>query len=199
MPGGDRQYVESGPGMNWDKWIARYREGRAFVTNGPLLTFTVNGEPLGSVIRIPEGRPYPARLAAEISSQVPLRAVEFIQNGKVIETREVPADANSFRMEKEVPVEKSSWFAVRVVGAPARGVYDDAGVPRAHSGAIYVDIGGQPTILKDDIELMIRWVDRLWALLEERNNFGPGANRDTARQMIEQSRQHYSSKSARAR
>ena len=199
MPGGDRQYVESGPGMNWDKWIARYREGRAFVTNGPLLTFTVNGEPLGSVIRIPEGRPYQARLAAEISSQVPLRVVEFIQNGKVIETREVPADAHSFRMEKEVPVDKSCWFAVRVVGAPARGVYDDAGVPRAHSGAIYVDIGGEPTILKDDIELMIRWVDRLWALLEERNNFGPGANRENARQMIAQARQHYIAKLARAK
>jgi hypothetical protein len=125
--------------------------------------------------------------------------VEFIQNGKVIESREVPADAHSFRMEKEVEVEKSSWFAVRVAGMPARGVYDDAGVPRAHSGAIYVDIGGQPTVLKDDIETMIRWVDRLWALLEERNNFGSGANRETARQMIAQARQHYKTKLAQAR
>ena len=111
----------------------------------------------------------------------------------------MPTDAHSFRMQKEVPVDKSCWFAVRVVGAPARGVYDDAGVPRAHSGAIYVDIGGQPTILKDDIELMIRWVDRLWALLEERNNFGPAPNRETARQMIEQARQHYIAKFARAK
>jgi hypothetical protein len=102
-------------------------------------------------------------------------------------------------MEKEVPVEKSSWFAVRVVGAPARGVYDDAGVARAHSGAIYVDIGGQPTILKDDVEMMIRWVDRLWALLEERNNFGPGANREHAHQMITQARQHFTAKLTRAR
>jgi len=88
---------------------------------------------------------------------------------------------------------------VRVVGTPARGVYDDAGVPRAHSGAVYVDIGGQPTILKDDIELMTRWVDRLWALLEERNNLGPGANRETAHQMITQARQHYRGKLAKAR
>ena len=73
MPGGARQYVETGPGMNWDKWIDRFREGRNFVTNGPLLTFTVNGEPMGAVIRIPAGQPYQARLAAEISSQVPMR------------------------------------------------------------------------------------------------------------------------------
>jgi len=128
-----------------------------------------------------------------------LRVVEFIQNGKVIESREVPADVRSFRMEKEVTVDKSCWFAVRVAGTPSRGVYDDAGVARAHSGAIYVDIGGQPTVLKEDIELMIRWVDRLWALLEERNNFGPGTNRETARQMIAQARQHYMAKLARTR
>jgi len=46
---------------------------------------------------------------------------------------------------------------------------------------------------------MIRWVDRLWALLEERNNFGPAPNRETARQMIEQARQHYIAKFARAK
>ena len=199
MPGGDRQYVETGPGMNWEKWVARFREGRDFVTNGPLMTFTVNGDPMGAVIRIPEGQPYRARLAAEISSHVPMRLVEFVQNGAVIESREVPADARSFRMEKEVPVEKSSWFSVRVAGAPARGVYDDASLPRAHSGAIYVDIGGQPTILKEDVELMIRWVDRLWALLIERNNFGPAGNRESANQTFAQAREHYRAKLLRAR
>jgi hypothetical protein len=163
------------------------------------MTFIVNGEPMGAVIKIPEGRPYQARLAAEISSQVPLRLVEFIQNGTVIESREVPSDAHSFRMEKEVPVDKSSWFAVRVVGIPARGVYDDASLPRAHSGAIYVDIGGQPTILKEDVELMIRWVDRLWALLIERNNFGPAGNREAAVQTFAQAREHYRAKLAKAR
>src|SRR6202043_1889607 len=98
----------------------------------------------------------------------------FIQNGAVIESRDVAGDTRSVRMEKEISVDRSSWFAVRVAGPPARGVYDDSGIVRAHSGAIYVDAGGQPTLLKEDIELMIRWVDRLWALLEEGNNFGPG-------------------------
>jgi hypothetical protein len=199
MPGGARQYVETGPAMNWGKWIERFREGRNFVTNGPLLTFNVNGEPMGAVIRIPGGRPYRAKLSAEISSQVPLRRVEFIQNGNVIEGQDVPEGARSFRMEKEVAVESSCWFSVRVDGPPARGVYDDTGVVRAHSGAIYIDVDGQPTLLKEDIELMIRWVDRLWDLLEERNNFGSGGNRQTARQVITRAREHYQAKLVKAR
>ena len=138
MPGGARQYVETGPAMNWGKWIERFREGRNFVTNGPLLTFNVNGEPMGAAIRIPAGRPYRAKLSAEISSQVPLRRVEFIQNGNVIEGQNVPEGARSFRMEKEVAVESSCWFSVRVDGPPARGVYDDvrpAPEPRASDPA----------------------------------------------------------------
>ena len=163
------------------------------------LFYSRHGEPMGAVIRIPGGRPYRAKLAAEISSQVPLRRVEFIQNGNVIEGQNVPEGARSFRMEKEVAVESSCWFSVRVDGPPARGVYDDSGVVRAHSGAIYIDVDGQPTLLKEDIELMIRWVDRLWNLLEERNNFGPGGNRQRARQIFTRAREHYQAKLVKAR
>ncbi len=66
----------------------------------------------------------------------------------------------------------------------------------AHSGAIYVSIDGKPTLVKSDLELMIRWIDRLWALLEERNNFGPRDNRERARKMIEQARRHFEAKLA---
>src|SRR5256885_7368193 len=59
------------------------------------LTFTMNGEPMGSVVKIPEGQTYTARLAAEITSRVALRQVEFIQNGKGIESRSVPDGAQS--------------------------------------------------------------------------------------------------------
>ena len=167
------------------------------MTNGPLVTFNVNGQPIGSVIRIPEGRPYRARLEAEVTSRVPLRRVEFIQNGQVIEVQQLAEGAPSARLQK-VPVEKSCWFAVRVEGDASRGVYDDSGISRAHSGAIYVDIGGQPTMVKSDVELMVRWVDRLWALLEERNNFGPGNRRAEARRMFDQARAQYLARLSKA-
>jgi hypothetical protein len=60
-------------------------------------------------------------------------------------------------------------------------------------------VGGAPTLLRGDVELMIRWIDRLWALLEERNNLGPAANREAARRMIAQARGHFEKKLAQAR
>ena len=125
-----------------------------------------------------------------MSSRTPLRSVEFIHNGEVIESRQVPEGTRSFRLEKEVKVDASCWFAVRATGVPARGM----GMPRAHSGAIYVKVGGRPTLVRQDVELMIRWLDRLWLSLEERNNFGPGDNRQRARLMIAEARKHYEGK-----
>jgi hypothetical protein len=190
LPGSARSYVEIGPVMNWERWVERHREGRNFVTSGPLLTFQLNGQPIGSRIRASSGQPYKARLAAEIWSPTPLRRVEFLQNGAVIAAREVADASKSLRLEQEVDVDRSSWFAVRVSGIPARGF--DASM--AHSGAIYVLLDGKPPLVREDLELMVRWVDRLWLLLEERNNFGPGDNRARAQKMFDQARSHFTSK-----
>lgn len=195
IPGSSRHYVEVGGKMTWDRWIERYREGRTFATSGPLLTFSVNGQSIGSEIQTTSGQPYRAKLAAEISTRLPLARVEFIQNGKVIESQEVAANALSHRMEKEVEVESSCWFAVRVTGRSGRGVLD-GGIPRAHSGPVYVAVDGKPTLVKEDLETAIRWTDRLWAYLVERDNFGPGENRARAKEMIDQARRHYQDKLA---
>lgn len=161
------------------------------MTNGPLVSFTVNGEPMGADIRVPAGEPYRARLSAEITWRAPPRLVEFVQNGEVIESRQVPAGERSFRMEKEVPVTGSCWFAVRATGDEALGVVRPG---RGHSGAIYVTVGGKPVLVRRDLQTMIRWIDHLRLLLEEQNRLGPGDHRQRARQMILQARSHYEAK-----
>jgi Tol biopolymer transport system component len=196
IPGGSRQYVEVGSAMTWDRWLARYREGRVFVTNAPLVTISLNGQPPGSEICVPAGQSWSGRLTAEFTSAVPLGTVELVQNGKVIERREGDGSTRPLRIEKEVSVDRSSWFAARAVGAPARGI--TGGAPRAHSAAIYVRVGDSPVLVREDVELMIRWIGRLWGYLEDRNNFGPGDNRAKARRMFDQALAHYRSKLERA-
>jgi len=181
--------------MNWDTLLARFREGRNFVTNGPvLMTFHVNGEPMGSVVQVAGGRPYRAHLTAEVTSHVPVKRVELLRNGQVIESKTVSGVATGLRLEHEVEVTGSCWFAARVVGEPSRGFASTD----AHSGPVYIHVDGKSTLVKQDLELMIRWVDRFEALLEERNNFGPGDNRQRARAMIAQARAHFQGKLAKA-
>jgi hypothetical protein len=199
IPGGARQYVDVGGPMDWARWVERYREGRTFVTNGPLVSFQVNGSGPGAVLDASAGSPYRAKLTVEVTSRVPVHLIEFLQNGNVLRREEVAPRTGTIRAEAEATVERSSWFAVRVTGQPSRGIADFQGIPRAHSGAVYVLVGKQPVLVKDDVELMIAWVDRLWLLLEERNNFGSAENRKRAKQMFDQARAHYTEKLANAR
>jgi TolB protein len=195
VPGGAREYVDVGAEMSWSRWVERYRAGRNFVTNGPLVTFDVNGQAPGSEIKVPAGERYRARLHAEVIARSPLARVDLVANGVVLETRSAELGKTTMRVEHEAMVDRSTWFAVQVYGAPARGV-PSGGTPRAHSGAVYVRVGDRPVLAAPDLELMLRWIERLWAYLEERNNFGPGANRERARKMFEAAREHYRAKLA---
>ncbi|MEX2302344.1 MAG: CehA/McbA family metallohydrolase, partial [Bryobacterales bacterium] len=197
IPGGSREYVHVGQEMAWEPWIERYRQGRNFVTSGPLLTFEVNGQPIGALISAPEGGST-AKLVARVVSRAALERIEFVQNGRVIGGWDTPPDKREFQVEKEIAIDGSCWLAVRVEGPPARGV-SAAGPLRAHSSPIYVQAGGRPTLVRQDIELLIRWVDRLWALLEQRDNFGSDENKAQAHQMLVVARQHYVEKLAHAR
>ncbi len=190
IPGGSRQYVHVGGEMTWDRWIERYREGRSFATSGPLMTFDVNGSEVGEEITFNAGSPYRATLRVNVMSRTPIDRVEFIQNGRVIERADARG-AKTYRLEKSVEVSESTWFAARVYGPGAPGLTTRA---MAHSSAVYVTAGDRPTLVREDLEIAIRWVDRLWAYLVERDNFGSTENRSKARTMIESARRHYQDK-----
>jgi dipeptidyl aminopeptidase/acylaminoacyl peptidase len=181
IPGAARQYVDTGSTYSWQRWIDRYREGRVFVTNGPLMTFTVNGQGPGSTLDAAK-----ARIVVDVSTQVPVDTIEIIRNGEVIDRRRVPAASVAHRIEKEIDTASSAWLAARVSGPGAM----------AHSGAVYVLRGGKPVLVPEDAALMIRWLGRLWAYLEERDNFGPGDNRGRARAMFDKGVAFYRAKLA---
>ena len=97
------------------------------------------------------------------------------------------------RIEETVRVRQSSWFAVRVTGRPSRGI-GSGFIPRAHSGVVSVLVDGKSVLVRKDLELMLRWIDRLWAYLEERNNYGSPENRAQALRTFNEARAHYQAK-----
>lgn len=189
IPGLARQYVDVGSAFTWDRWVQRFREGHVFVTNGPLVKFTANGQSVGSVVPVGAGQSYRVRLAAEVEAITPVDTLEFIQNGRVIESRTLEAGTTRQSAAKEVTAEGSAWFAVRVIGKPRRGAPNEPAY--AHSAPVYFHVGGKPVLVREDAELMIRWLNALWAYLEERNNYGSAANRAKARAMFDQGIAYY--------
>jgi hypothetical protein len=78
------------------------------------------------------------------------RLVELVVNGRVVASREVPADGREHAVSFEVPIERSSWVALRQF-------------PQLHTNPVNVLVGGRPIrASRESAEWALGCVDQLW-------------------------------------
>lgn len=153
--GSTRVYGYLGRKMTWDGWVEAIRKGRTFVTNGPILEFTVNGEMAGSEIRLPESGGT-VEVAGSFESIVPIDKMEVFVNGKAVET--VPVNSTKGEFRKRLTVTGSSWITFRASTAKAAHPIDDEYVV-GETGPVYVMCGDKPIRSREDAEYFVRWID----------------------------------------
>jgi TolB protein len=175
--GSSRVYAFVGPHLSWDGWVEAIRQGRTFVTNGPLLQFKVNGQMPGAELRLPAGGGS-VTAAAQMDTMVPVEKLEIFWNGRPVETVPVASDARTLRIEKTIPVKESGWLTLRARGGPSHPVDDSYIV--AETSPVYVYAGDKPIRSKADAEYFIRWIDGITKLAEEH----PGWRSDQERKHV---------------
>ncbi|MBI4626508.1 MAG: CehA/McbA family metallohydrolase [Verrucomicrobia bacterium] len=107
--------------------------GRSFATSGPMLFLTVEGQKPGAILRYPEK--FDSKLGVDLrvhSPQYPVRYLELIVNGTVVERRFDPNGRSEWSLRHLLPLRASSWIAARTHG--------DAGTD-AHTNPVYVYVG----------------------------------------------------------
>jgi hypothetical protein len=113
------------------------------------------------------------RARVGVSREVP---VELVVNGRAAARRTVAADGQLRPVTFDVPIQKSSWLAVRIL-------------PSAHSNPLFVTVGGAPIRAS---RRSARWclaaVDQCWS--QKRPQIRE-AERDAARQAYEHAREVY--------
>jgi hypothetical protein len=148
--GYNRVYVHVDGELTWEKWWGGLRSGRSFVTNGPLLRVTANGELPGHVFRAE--KPITVELAARLDGRDPVEAIEIVHNGGV--ERSVPAKDPLGKIE----FASSGWFLVRCIAK------NEKTFRFASTAPFYVEIGGQPDrISRTSAQFFIDWIDERMA------------------------------------
>jgi hypothetical protein len=158
VSGGGKVYVRTGNPLTYEKWVAGYKAGRTFVTNGPILFLEVDGKQPGDAIHL-KG-PASLKVKARVQSPVPFTSLELIVNGQVV-TKVPPAgDGVSAELNHTLSIDRSSWVAARVWGDGHRLVVND---PRvfAHTSPVYCYIDKQPIAFPEDARVVVAWIDRL--------------------------------------
>jgi hypothetical protein len=80
--------------------------------------------------------------------------VEVVVNGKAVARKEIAADGTFRDLEFSIPIEKSSWVALRIF-------------PSAHTNPVFVTVGGKPIrASRDSAEWCIKSVDQCWSKKE---------------------------------
>ena len=146
LPGVERYYVKLDGAFDADAWYAAFRAGRVFVTNGPLLDFTVNGAGMGQEIRVARGARLDVAAAAQLNPDIDkLGRLELIVHGDVVAT-ERGTGGDRLELRQTLTAERSMWVAVRALGdrqVEPTGQVNTLGAV-AHSAPIYVIVDDQP-------------------------------------------------------
>jgi Tol biopolymer transport system component len=149
--------VANGP-IRSEAWLDALRQGRTFATNGPLLDFSVAGNPIGSTLRLERGHSVP--FSARLRSIVPVDHAQVVCNGRV--ARELTLGTHRDRLEVSgmLPIVSSGWCVLRAFTAKAEyPVLDN--LVYATTSPVYVSVRGAAPRSPEDARYFEAWIDHL--------------------------------------
>ena len=112
--GAARVYVHPDGDLTAASYHKALKDGRSFVTTGPLLEFEAGGMQPGQVAE-PAGASVDWSL--DVHSALPYESVQIFVNGAVVQTLEGSPEPGSQRYSGSVEVPSGGWITARVLGA----------------------------------------------------------------------------------
>jgi hypothetical protein len=186
--GSPRTYarLEHGQAFDYKNWIEAVRAGRTFVTNGPLLFLSANGQDPGSVIELP-AEAATVHVRAEARSLVPLEHLEVVANGQVVGRAEATSSPFCGMIDAEVPMPRGGWLLARCWG-PYEDVQEQW--TAAQSSPIYVRRAGlSPSIDRAALTTFLGSLDKMLDWVHREGRFANDQQRERLADVFQSARQ----------
>jgi TolB protein len=145
-------------------WWEAARAGRSFVTTGPLVELTVEGERPGGTVSLPaNGR---VDVSVRVRSITPLQRVQLVVNGESLQ--EIPLDLTRTKVDwsGSVSMPRSGWVHVRAEGLPAERAPLDAVYAQAFTNPVWIRVDEKPVRDAAAAKYFLQWIDRLQIMAE---------------------------------
>src|SRR5262249_51859546 len=162
--GASRVYAYLGSKLTWEGWLDAIRNGRTFITNGPLLQFEVDGRAPGGEVHLPASGGT-VEISAQFHSIVPMDRMEVYYNGAVIENAQPAKGGLEGSIRKRISVTRSGWFTFRAVSKEHHLPVDDTYVV-GETSPVFVYCGDKPIRSRADAEYFVQWIDGLTKMAE---------------------------------
>jgi hypothetical protein len=136
-----------------------------FVTNGPLLKFSVNGREAGSELRVARGTKLTVAASAALNPDLDaLDRLELVVLGDVAATEEARG-RDRLSLAQEIVADRSLWVAVRAFGRHQETANNTIG----HSAPIYVVVDDEPTWKREAVPALVARQREKLALMRASN------------------------------
>ena len=166
--GTNRVYVHHTGPLTADAWNENLRKGHSFVTNGPLLSFSIEEKGPGEDLKL--SKDGTVKFQAKLRSIIPVDHLEIISNGKVIQTLELKGDRRSGDFSGTLPVPESGWYLLR--GWNDKPTYPVLDIyPYATTNPVYVTVAEKPVRIQKDRDYFAAWIDRIIAETESNQEY----------------------------
>ncbi|MDH3225071.1 MAG: CehA/McbA family metallohydrolase, partial [Gemmatimonadota bacterium] len=196
--GSMRTYVATpGGSLTMDGWFQGLREGRAYVSSGPLIELTVEGEAPGGSVNLDSARALTVQGRAW--SITPLLRAELVWNGEVVRTYEFEGERTELEIHDQLEVEGSGWAHLRVEGDPGERWPLDASYAQAFTNPVWVYVDGQPIRSAEAADYAVRWIDKLQSMAEAWPGWRSQRERDHVYAQFDEARRIYRRRGEEAR
>jgi len=181
----NRVYVETAESFSYESWLAGLRDGRTFITDGPILRLSVaRHHPNNAVLDLaPTTRS--ASVVVEWESAQPIDRLEIVRDGVVAAFMENPDQATRGRFETTLDVAEAGWLAARCWGR-RRTSYGHA--LWAHTSPVYMRDRPERSVVRAAADSFLEHIDRATTWISTRARFENAAQRDRVIQLYAEGR-----------
>jgi TolB protein len=185
----NRVYAEMKPGpLEIKPWLGAIKAGRTFATNGPLLRFSLGGQPIGGEVRLEKKQE--VRFSAEMFSMVPVDHLQIVCNGKVARELAIDSGGGSAHVQGSIPLGASGWCVLRAFSDKAEYPILDL-YPYATTSPVYVSMAGAPVRSAADAVYFVAWIDRLISAARSNTSWNTEAEKESVLSMLREARERY--------
>lgn len=169
-----RTYAYTGRDFSLDAWFAALKQGRTFVTNGPMLSLTANNAMPGDEVRVRRNATVRIRARAWAPEAIGApKTLEIVSHGRVIRSAEAQGGKlGKLELQFDLRVNESQWIAARVTSS--NGAV-------AHTSPVYVVVDGESfadrKTAPEIVERRLKVLDFVLARLHDEKftrTYGPG-------------------------
>jgi TolB protein len=153
-----RTYAFLGKDFTAAGWVNAIKKGHTFLSSGPVVTFSVNGQMPGDSVRLPAAGP--VTVAGKVWSSTPIRLVRVYRDGRIWKDLRVGANQTEFEFREQAQAADSGWFSL-VVESDELPPATPAMYAQAVTNAVRVYVGNGKIRSRASAEYFQEWIRRL--------------------------------------